>query len=64
MTSHELRGLNVIVRLVKRLKGVDWLHLLRSDDKVNWLKYNYDAIVDVDGKSFNFFIFLGHSISE
>lgn len=45
-TSHEVRGLSVYVRLIKTLRGPQfmWPRLLVADDVHRWLKYNTDAI--------------------
>uniref|UniRef100_A0A1A9WKS7 Probable ATP-dependent RNA helicase spindle-E n=1 Tax=Glossina brevipalpis TaxID=37001 RepID=A0A1A9WKS7_9MUSC len=43
LISHELRGLNVIVRLVKSI-CLNWPRLLINSTKVSWLTYNYAAV--------------------
>lgn len=43
-TIHEVRGLNVYVRVLKSLKGFDWPRLTASADRYRWLKYNLNAI--------------------
>lgn len=45
LTSHEVRGLNVVVRLVKAFKGFAWPRICFESDKYLWLKYNFDASV-------------------
>lgn len=45
LVSHEIRGLKVIVRLPKAIKGLIWPRLTYDSDKPSWLKYNYDSIV-------------------
>lgn len=43
--SHEIRGLNIIIRMVKLNKGVTWPRLLiQPDFKPNWLTCNYEAV--------------------
>uniref|UniRef100_A0A1B0A769 RNA helicase n=1 Tax=Glossina pallidipes TaxID=7398 RepID=A0A1B0A769_GLOPL len=48
--SHELRGLNLVVLLVKGV-CVNWPRLLKDSTKFNWLTYNYNAIDigEIDG---------------
>ncbi|XP_061388957.1 uncharacterized protein LOC133324087 [Musca vetustissima] len=41
--SHEIKGLNVIIRLVKNV-FVTWPRLLQESTKYSWLKFNYNAI--------------------
>uniref|UniRef100_A0A1B0FF51 RNA helicase n=1 Tax=Glossina morsitans morsitans TaxID=37546 RepID=A0A1B0FF51_GLOMM len=50
LVSHELRGLNVVVLLVKGV-CVNWPRLLKDSTKFNWLTYNYNAIDigEIDG---------------
>uniref|UniRef100_A0A1A9VMX4 RNA helicase n=1 Tax=Glossina austeni TaxID=7395 RepID=A0A1A9VMX4_GLOAU len=43
LVSHELRGLNVAVLLVKSV-CMNWPRLLKDPTKFNWLTYNYNAI--------------------
>uniref|UniRef100_A0A1A9UER8 RNA helicase n=1 Tax=Glossina austeni TaxID=7395 RepID=A0A1A9UER8_GLOAU len=43
LVSHELRGLNVVVLLVKDV-CVNWPRLLKDSTKFNWLICNYNAI--------------------
>lgn len=43
-TSHEQRGLNVIIRLYKSTKIFPWPRLLNTTEKQRWLKYHYDFI--------------------
>lgn len=45
-TSHEVRGLAINVRLIKTLRGPQfmWPRLLAADDLHRWLKYDLDAI--------------------
>lgn len=46
MVTHEIRGLNVVVRLVKDLY-MPWPRLLEDPTKFPWLKYNYNAVDDL-----------------
>uniref|UniRef100_A0A1I8NZG2 RNA helicase n=1 Tax=Stomoxys calcitrans TaxID=35570 RepID=A0A1I8NZG2_STOCA len=41
-TSHEIKGLNVIIRLVKNV-FITWPRLLEEATKYSWLKYNYNS---------------------
>lgn len=45
-TSHEVRGLFIKVRLIKNLRGPQfmWPRLLADNDLHRWLKYNPEAI--------------------
>lgn len=43
-TSHEIRGLNVVVRLVKTVPDWPWPYLTSEHKKFNWLSYDYNAI--------------------
>lgn len=45
-TSHEIRGLSLYVRLIKTLRGPQfmWPRLLAAEDLHRWLKYNPEAI--------------------
>ncbi|XP_055913578.1 putative ATP-dependent RNA helicase TDRD12 [Eupeodes corollae] len=43
LVTHEIRGLNVVVRLVKDLY-MPWPRLLKDPTKFSWLKYNFNAI--------------------
>lgn len=58
--SHEIRGLNIVVRLVKAVKGAGyfyWPHLIASESSNytnKWLKYDYDAIVIDDTVTGNY----------
>jgi hypothetical protein len=45
-TSHEQRGLNVVVRLVKTFKGDAWPGLMFPPQVPFWLKFNFDSIID------------------
>ena len=47
MTHHKVRGLNVVVHLVKSLKQFLWPRMLAMTDKTPWLSYDYDAIAFV-----------------
>lgn len=42
-TSHELRGLNIIVRLCKSVP-LPWPRLTKDTEKKRWLTYNYNFI--------------------
>lgn len=44
-TSHQIRGLNVVVRLRKECP-IMWPRLLLSAEKCNWLTNNVDAVKD------------------
>lgn len=52
-TSHEIRGLNVIVRLVKIVPDWLWPHLTSEHKKFNWLSYDYSAINSDDPYIYN-----------
>lgn len=43
-TSHEIRGLNVIVRLAKTSVDWAWPQLTAENVKMHWLSYDYNAI--------------------
>lgn len=43
-TSHEIRGLNVVVRLKKSITFVSWPHLMKFNERTQWLKYDYNNI--------------------
>lgn len=43
-TSHDIRGLNVVVRLMKTVVGWTWPQLTAEHVKCHWLSYNYNAI--------------------
>lgn len=43
-TSHEIRGLNVIVRLAKSSVDWAWPQLTAENVKMHWLSYDYNAI--------------------
>lgn len=46
LVSHEIRGLSIIVRLVKLNKGVTWPRLLiQPDFKPKWLTCNYETVM-------------------
>lgn len=55
-TSHEVRGLNVIVRLKKTVEEYAWPQLTATNEKCHWLSYDYNAIksddVYLDERSF------------
>lgn len=40
--SHEIKGLNVVIRLVKNI-FVTWPRLLQESTKYSWLKFNYNT---------------------
>lgn len=42
-TSHEVKGLNVVVRLVKEIK-TNWPRLTKQNETERWLSYKTDAI--------------------
>ncbi|XP_055390342.1 putative ATP-dependent RNA helicase TDRD12 [Condylostylus longicornis] len=46
--SHEIRGLNVAVRMIKTIKGKQfyWPRLTEETDKHLWLKYNYESLLN------------------
>lgn len=56
-TFHGIRGLNVIIRLVKTLKNLSWPRLEKEKRKNNWLEYNFEAECD-ESKEFGKFILL------
>lgn len=41
-TSHEVRGLNIIIRLKKTLATLNWPRLVQSQDKNQFIKYKMD----------------------
>lgn len=43
-TSHEARGLNIIIRLLKALPGLCWPQLVQSPDNNHFIKYEIDAM--------------------
>lgn len=50
LVSHELRGLNIVVRLVK-IPCVEWPRLTETDDRSKFIKYNTENIsVDFEEK--------------
>lgn len=53
-TSHEVRGLNIIVRMNKTLAGIHWPRLVQSPDKNQFIKYKMDQLdtddAEIDGK--------------
>uniref|UniRef100_A0A336LWA6 RNA helicase n=1 Tax=Culicoides sonorensis TaxID=179676 RepID=A0A336LWA6_CULSO len=42
--SHQIRGLNLIIRLPKQILGVNWPRLHYEDDKFGNVKYNLDTM--------------------
>lgn len=58
-TSHEVRGLNVVVRLVKSTSEWAWPQLIAENVKCHWLSYDYNAIrndeIDLDQAKFGKF---------
>lgn len=42
-TSHEIRGLNIVVRLLKTFYDLAWPRLLENSEKPRWLSYNLEA---------------------
>lgn len=48
LASYEKPGLNLIVRLPKLFKGINWLQLQATDEKFAYIKYNYDALIILD----------------
>ncbi|KAJ6624811.1 putative ATP-dependent RNA helicase TDRD12, partial [Pseudolycoriella hygida] len=45
-TSHEIRGLNIVVRLTKTLSKLSWPRLVQAKEKCHWLHYNLDNLRD------------------
>lgn len=51
-TKHEIRGLNIIVKLRKIINFYNWPRLLKCKDNNRWLKIKYDTIsVEEENKS-------------
>lgn len=48
LVSHQVRGLNIIVRLPKRFPGLLWTQLQREDEKFAHIKYNLDTMNPLD----------------
>lgn len=46
MTSHQIRGLVVQVRLLKLIRGLCWMwpSLVAGTDRYRWIKYNMDML--------------------
>lgn len=44
MTSHELRGLNIIVRLKKRMIGFEWPRLTENKERSQFIKFSSEEI--------------------
>lgn len=42
-TMHEIRGLNIVIRLVKTLNRVSWPRLVQAKEKCHWLQYDFEA---------------------
>lgn len=65
-TSHEIRGLNVVVRLMKTIVGWAWPRLTAEYVKCHWLSYNYNAIRsdDIDIEKGKFGTFTTHNPHE
>lgn len=42
-SSHGIRGLNIVIRLVKSLNRFSWPRLVQTKEKLHWLQYNFDA---------------------
>lgn len=53
-TSHEIRGLNLVVRLKKTLAGVRWPRLVQSTDKNQFIKCDIDEREGSDDKTGEF----------
>ncbi|XP_065362954.1 putative ATP-dependent RNA helicase SoYb [Calliphora vicina] len=45
--SHEIKGLNVVIRL-KKIVFEKWPRLLREATKYSWLKYNFNSFDSID----------------
>lgn len=43
-TSSEIRGLFIVVRMLKSVKGNDWPRLMIDTDRHHWLTYDFDFI--------------------
>lgn len=48
MVSHEIRGLNLIIRLPKNLPGIPWPRLTDEEEKFAHIKYNFDSLKPID----------------
>lgn len=48
LVSHQIRGLNLIVRLPKRFPGLLWTQLQRENEKFAHIKYNLDTMNPLD----------------
>lgn len=44
LTSHKLRGLNIVIRLAKTLKGISWPRLVQTKEKNRSIEYNFEAL--------------------
>lgn len=53
-TTHEIRGLNIVVRLMKTLNRLLWPKLVQAREKCHWLQYNFEA-ERVESKEFGKF---------
>lgn len=54
-SSHAVRGLNIVIRLVKTLPRISWPRLVLEREKLRWIQYNLEAHSDEskDGKCFS-----------
>lgn len=43
-TSHEIRGLSIVIRLVKTLKQFSWPRLIQANEKSHLLRYNLELL--------------------
>ncbi len=62
-TSHEIRGLNIVIRLVKTLNGLTWPRLIRANEKTHFIQYNFEAVGCIEPKEFGKFWFILHLFS-
>lgn len=48
LVSHQIRGLNLIIRVPKQIVGISWPRLHKEDDKFSNIKYNLDTMKALD----------------
>lgn len=48
LTSHEVRGLDIVVRLKKTLATINWQRLVQSPDRNIFIKCKMDVCEDSD----------------
>lgn len=51
-TKHDIRGLDIVIRLSKHILGCDWPQLTADDE--SWLKYDKNQMDDNDNVVINF----------